>query len=43
MTQPTKGIDRRQMLTGAGVAAAVAATGGIATAAQAAEDRKSVV
>ncbi|MBF9149522.1 FAD-binding protein [Novosphingobium jiangmenense] len=37
MTQPTKGIDRRQMLAGAGLTAAVAATGGIATAAQAAD------
>ncbi len=37
MTQPAKGIDRRQMLAGAGLAAAVAATGGIATAAQAAD------
>ncbi|MDT0510052.1 FAD-binding protein [Novosphingobium sp. MMS21-SN21R] len=37
MTQPTKGIHRRQVLAGAGVAAAVAATGGIATAAQAAD------
>ncbi|MGV3512281.1 MAG: FAD-binding protein [Novosphingobium sp.] len=35
MTQPTKGIDRRQMLAGAGLTAAAAATGGIATAAQA--------
>lgn len=37
MTQPTKGIDRRQMLAGAGLTAAVAATGGIATAAKAAD------
>ncbi|MCW1382753.1 FAD-binding protein [Novosphingobium sp. KCTC 2891] len=36
MTRKT-GIDRRQMLAGAGMAAAAAATGGIATAAQAAE------
>lgn len=37
MTQPTKGIHRRQMLAGAGITAAVAATGGIASAAQAAD------
>ncbi|MEL0253767.1 MAG: FAD-dependent oxidoreductase, partial [Novosphingobium sp.] len=36
MTRP-KGIDRRQMLAGAGVAAAAAASGGIATAARAAD------
>lgn len=37
MTQPAKGIDRRQLLASAGVAAAAAATGGIASAAQAAD------